>query len=95
MFIDGGFNLGRLNFIFNRELDYNPPVSNAGEDILVVLPNSSTVLDGSLSSDLDTDNLNFQWDQVYGPNTANVLYPNNQITDINNLWKEHINLNLL
>ena len=85
VFTDGGFNLGRLNFTFNRELDYNPPMSNAGEDILVVLPSSSAILDGSLSSDLDTDNLNFQWDQVYGPNTANVLLPNNQITDINDL----------
>ena len=85
MFADGGFNLGRLNFTFNRELDYNPPISNAGEDILVVLPNSSAILDGSLSSDLDTDNLNFQWEQIYGPNAANVLFPNNQITDINDL----------
>ena len=80
VFTDGGFNLGRLNFTFNRNLDYNPPISNAGEDILVVLPSSSTVLNGSLSSDLDTDNLNFQWEQVYGPTTANILSPNNQVT---------------
>ena len=85
VFTEGGFNLGRLNFIFNRELDYKPPTSNAGEDILVVLPNSSAELNGSLSSDLDTDDLDFQWEQVYGPNTVNILLPNNQVTDISGL----------
>ena len=37
VFIDGGFNLGRMTFSFNRNLDYSPPVANAGGDLLVIL----------------------------------------------------------
>ena len=85
VFTYGGFNLGRLNFTFNRELDYNPPFSNAGDDLLVILPNNSTTLDGSLSSDLDSDNLNFQWEQIYGPNNAEILTPLNEITEVSGL----------
>ena len=33
VFIDGGFNLGRMTFTFDRELDYNPPYADAGEDL--------------------------------------------------------------
>ena len=85
VFNDGGFNLGRLSFTFNRDLDYNPPISNAGDDLLVILPNNSATLDGSLSSDLDSDVLNFQWTQVYGPNTADISSPFSQLTEVHGL----------
>ena len=75
VFTQGGFNLGRLNFTYNRTLDYYPPLSNAGEDLLVVLPNSTATLNGSLSTDVDTDSLNFQWVQIYGPNTVSIVTP--------------------
>ena len=85
VFIQGGFNLGRLNFTFNRNLDYNPPLSNAGEDVLVILPNSTATLNGSLSSDIDTDNLNFQWVQIFGPNTVSIVTPLTVETNITGL----------
>ena len=67
VFSDGGFNLGRLTFTYNRELDFSPPFANAGEDIIVLSPASSTTLDGSLSYDNDSDVLNYFWEQIYGP----------------------------
>jgi hypothetical protein len=95
VFIEGGFNLGRLNFTFNRNLDYNPPLSNAGEDLIVILPNSTTTLNGSLSSDTDTDNLNFQWTQIYGPNTVYVSSPQTVETGITGLMKGTYKFNLI
>ena len=95
VFIEGGFNLGRLNFIFNRNLDYNPPLSNAGEDLILILPNSTTALNGSLSSDADTDNLNFQWIQIYGPNTVDISSPQSLLTDISGLMKGTYKFNLI
>ena len=74
-----------MSFTFNRDLDYNPPISNAGDDLLVILPNNSATLDGSLSSDLDSDVLNFQWTQVYGPNTADISSPFSQLTEVHGL----------
>ena len=82
VFIDGGFNLGRMTFSFNRELDYNPPVASAGDDLLVTLPETSAVLDGSSSYDADTENLNYQWEQIYGPSAVTFSAGNSVQTEI-------------
>ncbi|MBH49629.1 MAG: endo-1,3(4)-beta-glucanase [Candidatus Marinimicrobia bacterium] len=85
VFVDGGFNLGRLSFSFNRDLDYNPPVAIAGDDILITLPETSALLDGSSSYDADSENLSYQWEQIYGP-TAVVISDQNavqaEVTDL-------------
>ena len=85
VFVDGGFNLGRMTFTFNRELDYNPPYANAGEDIIVLSPATSTTLDGSLSYDNDSDVLNYLWEQIYGPTSVSFSNPNNVHTEISDL----------
>ena len=69
VFTSGEFNLGKLTFEYASALSYNPPVANAGENVVVVLPKSNTTLDGSLSTDADTVELIYSWEQVYGPST--------------------------
>ena len=84
-FVDGGFNLGRLTFSFERPLDYNPPFAIAGDDLIVLFPETSALLDASESTDLDDEILNYQWDQVYGPNSVIFSDENNMQTEISNL----------
>jgi hypothetical protein len=66
-FTNGEFNLGKLTFSYNSPLGYNPPVADAGDNVVVVLPASTTSLDGSLSTDADTPILDYTWEQIYGP----------------------------
>ena len=85
VFIDGGFNLGRMTFTFNRELDYNPPYADAGEDVIVLSPATSATLNGSLSYDNDSDVLNYLWVQIYGPVSVSFSNANNVQTEISDL----------
>ena len=84
-FINGQFNLGKMSFFYDRPLEYNPPVADAGEDIIVNNPDSSAFLDASLSYDADLENLNFFWDQVYGPNIATNSNSYGEVNQISNL----------
>ena len=68
-FSNGEFNLGKMTFERSGDLSYNPPEANAGENVVVVLPESTAILDASLSTDADSPNLNYNWEQVYGPST--------------------------
>jgi len=70
MFVEGGFNLGRMAFSFDRNLDYYPPVANAGDDMLIILPETTAILSGDLSHDDDTNTLNYYWEQIYGPSVV-------------------------
>ncbi|MEO0896739.1 MAG: glycosyl hydrolase [Bacteroidota bacterium] len=65
---DGGeFNLGKMTFSYSAPLTYDQPVAEAGDNILVVLPVDSTLLDGTFSSDPSNNVLSYEWEQVYGP----------------------------
>jgi endo-1,3(4)-beta-glucanase len=66
-FENGEFNLGSLTFEYDSPLDYNQPEADAGEDLLVVLPENMTSLDGSNSSDPEGLALTYTWTQSYGP----------------------------
>ena len=67
VFSDGGFNLGKMTFSFDRDLDYYHPIANAGDDLLIILPETTAILNGDLSQDDDTNTLNFYWEQIFGP----------------------------
>ena len=60
-FDHGEFNLGKLTFTYDAPLNYSQPVADAGADQLVVLPQSTAVLDGSGSTDPGGASLNHQW----------------------------------
>jgi len=70
VFFDSGeLNLGRMTFTYTAPLDYDQPIADAGENILVMLPGETAHLDGSNSSDPGGSNLSYSWTQVYGPTT--------------------------
>jgi endoglucanase Acf2 len=64
---NGEFNLGRMNFTFSAPLDFVPPIANAGNNLTVVLPDDSAMLDGSLSNDPEGESITFNWNQIFGP----------------------------
>ena len=85
VFTQGGFNLGRLTFSRDRDLPYNTPVANAGDNLAVVLPNSTAALDGSASQSNGAGTLSYQWRQLYGPNPVSFNNPNSSNPTITNL----------
>jgi len=66
-FENGELNFGNMTFSYESPLSYNQPVADAGENILVLLPENSTMLDGSNSIDPDGVGLSYSWSQIYGP----------------------------
>lgn len=78
-FTSGEFNLGKLTFEYSSPLDYDQPVSNAGENIVVVLPGSTATLDGTNSYDPDNNPLTYQWIQIFGP--SQITFSDNQIAE--------------
>jgi len=66
-FTSGEFNLAKMTFTRTGDLTYSYPTANAGTDIKVVLPATSTLLDGSASTESGAKALTFLWKQIYGP----------------------------
>ncbi|MDA3834188.1 MAG: glycosyl hydrolase, partial [Spirochaetales bacterium] len=69
-FDNGELNLGRLSFSRTGDLPYNQPIADAGNNITVVLPNTTAVLDASNSESPGGLILSYQWSQNYGPSIA-------------------------
>lgn len=70
VFYQGGYNLGKLTFTYQSALPYQPPIANAGANIIVVLPQSSTILNGSSSTVASGKTLTCEWSENYGPTIA-------------------------
>ncbi|HYC29653.1 MAG TPA: PKD domain-containing protein, partial [Chitinophagaceae bacterium] len=62
-----------------------PPVANAGIDIVMTLPTNATTLNGSGSTDPDGSLNNYSWTRVSGPNTFTLANANGVNTSITNL----------
>lgn len=75
-FQEGEFNLGRMTFTYTSPLPYDQPVADAGENIVVVIPEFSTILDGTNSYDPGGNPLSFQWTQIFGP--SQIVFSNDQ-----------------
>ena len=58
-----------MTFAYNSPLNYVPPVADAGQNVVVTLPNTTAVLDGSLSKDPEGETITYSWEQIYGPST--------------------------
>ncbi len=74
-FEQGEFNLGKLTFTYTSPLTFDQPVASAGDNLLVLLPQSATSLDGSASSNPGPASLAYNWTQVYGPTTLDFTDP--------------------
>lgn len=66
-FSAGEFNLGKMTFTRTGDLPYSYPVAYAGTNIKVLLPQTSTTLNGSLSTESAGKALTYKWTQNYGP----------------------------
>lgn len=63
----GEFNLGRMTFTRTGDLPFSVPTANAGSNVKVILPLTSTTLDGSASTESAGNALSYEWTQIYGP----------------------------
>jgi len=70
VFSSGEFNLGKMTFVRTGDLPYSIPTANAGVDLKVVLPLTSTILDGSASTESGGKPLTYIWRQIYGPSVV-------------------------
>jgi hypothetical protein len=62
-----------------------PPVANAGQDILINLPTNSTVLNGILSNDPDGTIATYAWSKVSGPSSFSITSPSSSNTPVTSL----------
>jgi endoglucanase Acf2 len=69
-FTAGEFNLGKMTFARTGDLTNSFPTANAGTDVKVVLPATSTTLNGSASTESASKALTYRWKQLYGPTVA-------------------------
>ncbi|MEZ4887810.1 MAG: glycosyl hydrolase [Chitinophagales bacterium] len=65
-FENGEMNLGNLTFNYEAPLGYSQPIANAGADQIVVLPETTAILDGSQSTEPEGAALSYTWTQIYG-----------------------------
>ena len=79
-FTRGEFNLGELTFTRTGDLDYLPPVADAGMDFIT--PSGSTRVDGSGSTAPSGGSLSYAWEQIAGPAVANIIEPESPETNI-------------
>ena len=93
-FHGGEFNLGKMIFEFNSPLDYGIPVADAGGNISVLYPETTTSLDGSESYHETSQPLSFLWSQVYGPSTIDFQDSISSTTTVSNLREGVYKINL-
>jgi hypothetical protein len=73
--------------LYQPTVSNRPPVANAGADQTVVLPLNSATLDGSASSDPDSNIVSYSWTQISGPSSGNILTKSAKKTQVNGLVK--------
>jgi hypothetical protein len=81
----GEFNLGKMDFSYDRDLDYDFIVADAGENRSIILPETTAILDGSNTT--STGEVDYQWTQIYGPSLVNFENENLLTTTVSNLQK--------
>jgi endoglucanase Acf2 len=81
----GGFNLGDMSFVYESALGYTPLVAEAGSNITVQIPATTSQLDGSQSSIPNPSATTYLWKQVYGPTVASFDNTQSLNANISNL----------
>jgi endoglucanase Acf2 len=66
-FSAGEFNLAKMTFTRTGNLATSYPTANAGPNLKVILPLTSTTIDGSASTESAAKVLTYSWTQNYGP----------------------------
>ncbi len=84
-FDNGEVNIGAFTFTYNSPLSYDQPIANAGDNQIIVLPQSTATLDGTTSSDPGGANLSYNWTQIYGPSVLNFSNSQTASPDISSL----------
>lgn len=84
-FDHGEFNLGKLTFSYASALNFELPYADAGENVSVVLPETTATLDGSASTGPSNEALSYFWEQIYGPSEVLFLDANLPNPSISNL----------
>lgn len=72
---------GDTSMVGGGEVGNQAPVANAGPDVLITLPASSTSLSASLSTDVDGTIASYSWEKISGP-SATIATPNAATTNI-------------
>jgi endoglucanase Acf2 len=66
-FSSGEFNLAKMSFIRTGNLVSSYPTASVGPNLKVILPLTSTTIDGSASTESAGKALTYSWTQNYGP----------------------------
>lgn len=64
---DGEFNLGKMTFSRTGDLDFDPPIADAGTNVSATTSVSSVTLDGSGTYVPTGKTVTYAWSQLYGP----------------------------
>ena len=70
VFSSGEFNLAKITFTRSGDLAFSYPTAVAGNDFVLVLPQNTTQLDGSQSTESASKPITYTWTQNYGPTEA-------------------------
>ena len=84
---------GLASWINNGARENEPPVANAGEDISVLLPATTSRIEGR-ARDLDGQIVSYLWNQTQGPNTATLTNANSSMVNLSNLVEGNYTFNL-
>jgi len=84
---DGGLSAkDTIQIVVNSATAMNhPPVANAGNDTLITLPANVALLDGSRSSDPDSNITSYVWTKISGPSSSSFNNPNAAYAQATNL----------
>ncbi|MFZ4522574.1 MAG: glycosyl hydrolase [Bacteroidales bacterium] len=69
-FTNGEFNLAKMTFTRTSDLPYSYPTAVAGGKLVLILPQTSSTLHGSASTESAGRMLTYYWTQNYGPSAV-------------------------
>ncbi|MBX9808678.1 MAG: carbohydrate-binding protein, partial [Flavobacteriaceae bacterium] len=90
----GEFNLAKMTFTRTSDLATSYPTALAGPNLKVILPLTSTVVDGSASTESASKTVTYSWTQNYGPTVAVFSDPTSAVSTISGLAEGTYSLKL-
>jgi endoglucanase Acf2 len=93
-FSGGEFNLAKMTFTRTGDLTYSYPTAVAGPNLKVILPSTTTTIDGSASIESAAKALTYSWTQNYGPTVVQFSNASAAISTISGLAEGMYSLKL-